>query len=105
MSQSPEREIVIRITGCQPQYDGYEPEQGAEIAHAYSFEVLAGSMEEAMVLISDYPPRYRWLRDICPSSPGGFIVFQLPGGYAISVGIEFDMASGPRRAASIGDAP
>ncbi|MGY4838030.1 hypothetical protein [Burkholderia pyrrocinia] len=95
MTMTEECGIVIRITGSESQHDGPDPDCNAEIATAYSFEVVKGTVEQAMAVLETVQEAC-WLDDVAPSNDGWMIVFSLPDGYEIAVGMEFDIAVGPR---------
>jgi hypothetical protein len=88
--------IVIRITGSEPQYDSVCEDSRRVLADAYRFEMVEGDISAAMAVIHASP--FEWLAHSIPSSDGWFMLFELPSDYDIQVGMEFDLAVGPRRA-------
>lgn len=88
--------IVIRITESTPQYDGICEDSRRVIADAYRFDMVKGDMSAAMAVIE--ARSFEWLAHAIPySSDGWFMLFELPSEYDIQLGMEFDLAVGPRR--------
>ena len=84
--------VMICIESRAPQYDGDE-DFGPEIAEAYTFSVLEGSMADAMAMLKSNVDRPSWMGDVAPSEDGCFICFDY--GVWIEVGDVFDIRVGP----------
>ncbi len=79
--------LQIRIT-ARTKCHQYDAQDGEAIAEAYHFEVLQGTMREAMDTLSMVSPSQAWMAGMTPSADGTMFDF---AGANIQVGTVLDM--------------
>lgn len=91
--ESASDKVVICITGSQPQYDSMCEDSRNVIAHLYSFDVVKGSMSDAMAAIEG--GTFRGLMGAIPTSTdGSFMLMELTDECDIQTGAEYDLVAG-----------